>query len=803
MKNVLMNLNMVLYGTKVNLLLIFPFLYSIINPIHSQQKQVQFFPLSQVQLLESPFKNAQELNKKYVMEFQPDRLLAPFLREAGLTPKAESYGNWENTGLDGHIGGHYLSALSLMAASTGDTEIKKRLQYMLSELKRCQDANGNGYIGGVPGGKILWEEVSSGNIKAGKFDLNKKWVPLYNIHKTYAGLRDAWLYTHNEMAKDMLVKMTDWAIQLVSKLTDEQIQQMLSSEHGGLNETFADVAVITGNEKYLRLARQFSHKLLLDPLLMQQDKLNGMHANTQIPKVIGFKRIADVANDSNWLKASAFFWETVVHNRSVSIGGNSVNEQFHNSNDFSGMINNVEGPETCNTYNMLRLSKMLFETSADKKYMDYAERALYNHILSSQHPETGGLVYFTPMRPQHYRVYSQSQAGMWCCVGSGIENHAKYGEMIYAHTDNMLMVNLFIPSQLNWKEKNLTVVQTNNFPYEAKTSLTIQTKRKSTFTMKVRYPEWVKSGELVLLINGEEQKTEVTESGYLSLKRTWSNNDKVEILLPMHLYAEQLPDHSPWYSFLYGPIVLAAKTGTNDMAGLFANDERKAHIAYGRRIPLKNTPILVGDSDKLTTFISPVEGKPLTFNLSNLYTSNKQVTMELVPFFGLHESRYIIYWQQTTSQKYAALQQEIEKQDKLTMRMDSITIDEIACGEQQPESDHFIQMENSTTGYSEGMHWRDAGGWFSYQLNNNDSAAAYIYLTYFDSKNERQFDLMLDNELLGSFSLGGGNNKNVKTANLEIPAKLKTNKLLTIRFVAKNNKNTAQVIGIRLLNSSP
>ena len=315
--------------------------------------------LQDVTLLDSPFKRAQELNKKYLLEMDADRLLAPFLREAGLPPKAESYTNWENTGLDGHIGGHYLSGLSLMYASTGDEAIKERLDYMLEELERCQAAHGNGYIGGVPDGKALWEDIAAGDIRGGGFDLNGKWVPLYNIHKTYAGLRDAYLVAGIDQAKEMLVKMADWAIWLVEDLSEEQMQLMLRSEHGGLNETFADVAAITGDEKYLELAKKFSHHHVLNPLLDGRDELTGMHANTQIPKVLGFKRIADVEPNASWDGAAQFFWQTVVENRSVSLGGNSVSEHFNPVDDFSHDYQ-YRGYGDLNTYNMLRLSKMLY-----------------------------------------------------------------------------------------------------------------------------------------------------------------------------------------------------------------------------------------------------------------------------------------------------------------------------------------------------------------------------------------------------------------------------------------------------------
>ncbi|MDL2241695.1 glycoside hydrolase family 127 protein [Bacteroidales bacterium OttesenSCG-928-L03] len=766
------------------------------------RKQVTAFPLGDIKLLDSPFKQAQENNLKYVLAMDPDRLLAPFQREAGLPQKAESYTNWENTGLDGHIGGHYLSALSLLAASTGDKEIQSRLDYMINELKRCQEANGNGYIGGVPGGKIIWEEVAQGTIRAGGFDLNKKWVPLYNIHKTYAGLRDAWLYTGNETAKEMLIRMTDWAIRLVSQLSEEQIQDMLRSEHGGLNETFADVAAITGNEKYLHLARQFSHRTILDPLLRREDRLTGMHANTQIPKVIGYKRIADLEGNEDWSEASKFFWETVVENRSVCIGGNSAFEQFHSAHDFSKMITGDQGPETCNTYNMLRLSKMLYETSMDKRFIDYYERALYNHILSTQHPENGGLVYFTQMRPGHYRVYSQPHTCMWCCVGSGIENHSKYGEMIYAHIDdNELLVNLFIPSQLHWKEKQLELIQENHFPDEARTSLIINPKKKTRFTLSLRHPDWVKDGELTVFLNGKEQKTEKDSRGYVSLTRKWKKGDRIEVQMPMHIHAEQLPDQSNYFAFLYGPVVLAAQLGAEDMPGLFANDSRMAHVAQGRKVPMKDIPVLVGPKESITDHVKPVPGKPLTFSLSGLFPDDKWKDLQLTPFFRLHESRYAIYWPQATQEEVVAWQQELEKQEANKIKLDAITLDKVLCGQQQPESDHFISFDKSATGYTEGNHWREAQGHFSYILRNKTRDAAFLYLVFLD-QDRRSYNIFLNNHKLAAVSLDGGKGDKPHEVLYSIPENLRKEDALTLRFEAEDRSRTAKIVEVRLLNKT-
>ena len=522
--------------------------------------QVSYFSLQDVKLLSSPFLQAQQTDLHYILALDPDRLSAPFLREAGLTPKAPSYTNWENTGLDGHIGGHYLSALSMMYAATGDTAIYHRLNYMLNELHRAQQAVGTGFIGGTPGSLQLWKEIKAGDIRAGGFSLNGKWVPLYNIHKTYAGLRDAYLYAHSDLARQMLIDLTDWMIDITSGLSDNQMQDMLRSEHGGLNETFADVAEITGDKKYLKLARRFSHKVILDPLIKNEDRLNGMHANTQIPKVIGYKRVAEVSkNDKDWNHAAEwdhaarFFWNTVVNHRSVCIGGNSVREHFHPSDNFTSMLNDVQGPETCNTYNMLRLTKMLYQNSGDvdnsnkpdPRYVDYYERALYNHILSSQEPDKGGFVYFTPMRPGHYRVYSQPETSMWCCVGSGLENHTKYGEFIYAHQQDTLYVNLFIPSQLNWKEQGVTLTQETLFPDDEKVTLRIDKAAKKNLTLMIRIPEWAGNSKgYEITINGKKHLSDIQTgaSTYLPIRRKWKKGDMITFHLPMKVSLEQIPD---------------------------------------------------------------------------------------------------------------------------------------------------------------------------------------------------------------------------------------------------------------------
>lgn len=770
------------------------------------RQQVSYFPLQDVKLLNSPFLQAQQTDLHYILSMNPDRLLAPFLREAGLTPKAPSYTNWENTGLDGHIGGHYLSALSMMYAATGDTAVYNRLNYMLNELHRAQQAVGTGFIGGTPGSLQLWKDIKAGNIRAGGFDLNGKWVPLYNIHKTYAGLRDAYLYAGSDLARQMLVDFTDWMIDITSDLSDEQIQDMLRSEHGGLNETFADVAEITGDKKYLELARRFSHKFILDPLIKEEDKLTGMHANTQIPKVIGYKRIAELSQDdknwnhaAEWDHAARFFWNTVVNHRSVCIGGNSVREHFHPSDNFTSMLNDVQGPETCNTYNMLRLTKMLYQDSPETNFADYYERALYNHILASQEPEKGGFVYFTPMRPGHYRVYSQPETSMWCCVGSGLENHTKYGEFIYAHQKDTLYVNLFIPSQLTWKEKGVTLTQETHFPDDGKVTLRIDKAPKKGVTLKIRQPQWAEhSKEYNVKINGKNEASIVEEnSNYLTLHRKWKKGDVITFNLPMKVSLEQIPDKKDYCAFLYGPIVLAASTGTGHLDGLYADDSRGGHIAHGKQIPLQEVPMLIGNPESIRNSLHKKDGNQLIFTFDgNVYPAQNK-TLELIPFFRLHNARYAIYFRQANEEQFKIIQKEMATAERKATELANQTVDLIFPGEQQPESDHGIQYEQAETGTNKDRHFRRAKGWFSYNLKVKEEAGR-IRITIQKNDRNKVAILLNNNKLAVNPTISEADKDGFITLSWLLPQKLKSGSC-PIRFTPDGTEWTPAIYEVRLL----
>lgn len=761
------------------------------------QQPLTAFPLTSVRLQDGIFKQAQDADAAYMMSLSADRLLVPYLREAGLPVKAASYGNWENTGLDGHIGGHYVSALSLMYAATGRADIKQRLDYMIDELEKCQKANGNGYLGGVPGGKAMWKDIAAGKINAGSFSLNDKWVPLYNIHKIYAGLYDAYTVAGSVKAKAMLIQLCDWCIHLTSGLSDEQVQQMLKSEHGGLNEVFAGVAAFTGDSKYLIMARRFSDRRILAPLLQQQDALTGIHANTQIPKVIGYKAVAEVSNDTTWANAANFFWNTVVHNRTVAIGGNSVREHFHPANDFSSMVESREGPETCNSYNMLKLTKRLFLTHPSAAYMDYYERTLYNHILSSENPK-GGFVYFTPMRPNHYRVYSQPQEGFWCCVGSGLENHGKYGELIYAHTNNDLYVNLFISSELKWEEKGLKLVQATMFPQAEMTHLRLELKKPVDMGIHFRYPSWVKKGSLRVLINKKEVAVTEGDDGYVVVNRRWQHGDGVTLMVPMHTVTEFLPDSSNWVSFVHGPIVLAAATDTTGLQGLFADGSRMGHVAAGPLRSLDDAPMVVAEKDQLAGALKPAKAL-LTYTAPDLFVQPAYRKLELKPFYTIHNSRYVIYFPYTQPDKLDSVRAAMQAKEKAKMELDALTVDLVNCGEQQPENDHGFKGEKTDAGLFKEQHYRNAKGWFAYNMRNKDKKASRLRVTYWGKDKGRNFGIYVNETLLAQVKADGSGGDRFVETDYTLPASVTGVATLVVKFVAEEGSAIQNVFEVRLL----
>lgn len=774
----------------------------IVSPIKAQDKlYINTFALSDVELLDGPFKHAQDLNVEVLLQYDVDRLLAPFFIQAGLEPKGELFPNW--AGLDGHMGGHYLSAMAIHYASTGNQECLKRMEYMLSELKRCQDASGDGYIGGVPDSKKIWSEVKNGNIDI----IGRYWVPWYNVHKIFAGLRDAWLYTGNKMARQMFLDLCDWGISVTSGLSDEKMEQMLNTEYGGMNEVYADAYQMTGDKKYLETAKRFTHHQLFDSMLAGVDNMDNKHANTQVPKVVGFSRVAEVADDSDYLLASDYFWDRVANHRSIAFGGNSRREHFPSVSDNKSYVEEREGPESCNTHNMLKMTENLFRMNPKVEYADFYENALYNHILSTQHPEHGGYVYFTPARPAHYRVYSQPNEGMWCCVGTGMENHGKYGEFIYSHEVDDLYVNLFIASKLQWKYKKVVLTQNTSFPDSENSKITVNVKRKTAFRMMVRCPGWVTPGDMKVMCGGIDYAENAKASEYIVIDRTWKDGDVVEISMKMKMHVEKIENVNDYIAIKKGPILLGVKTGTEDMAGIVADDSRWGHIASGRLISAFDAPFIVGSESQITQAIEnarPVEGASMTYTVPNLF-QGKWADAKLEPFFRIHDSRYSIYYLTMTPSDYVGYQENLRAEEAARLALDERTIDAVQPGEQQPEVDHQMKNENSSKGNFEGEPWRNAvnGGFFEYTMNTEGRTDLSLMIHYWGNESERNnsFDILVDGEKIVSEKLFRKWNKQefVDVVYALPETLLNGKKTVTVRFQSAASTSAGRIFHVRLV----
>lgn len=764
------------------------------------------FPLGDITLLDGPLKHARDLNVQVLLKYDCDRMLAPYRKEAGLQPRKPSYPNWD--GLDGHVGGHYLSALAINAA-TGNEECRKRMEYMISELQLVLDANNqrhdawcHNYIGGVPNSAKMWTAFSKGDF--GPYF--GTWAPFYNIHKMYAGLRDAWLYCGNEQAKNLFLKFCDWAVDITRDLNDEQMEKMLGNEHGGMNEVLADAYAITGEQKYLDCARRFSHRMLLVPLENGKDCLDNMHANTQIPKVIGYQRIAELAHDVQYHNASEYFWEIVTRQRSLALGGNSRREHFPTKENCIDYINDIDGPESCNTYNMLKLTEDLNRVKPNGMYGDFYETAMFNHILSAQHPQHGGYVYFTSVRPRHYRNYSAPNEAMWCCVGTGMEDHGKYGQFVWTHDkgvkaeDDVLYVNLFVASELNWKDRKMVIRQQTAFPY-AESSVVEVAKGKGTFILKVRKPSWCENFT-VKGVGFDADSYE--ENGFVCIKRKWKKGDQVKISMPMHAYIKPMINVPQYVAIMYGPILLGMKTGTEDMRSLIADDSRFGQYAGGKKLALDEAPILLPKHlDDIAKNLKPVPGKPLHFKLATHMENT--IDGELQPFFEIHDSRYMMYWLALGENDYKAYMQKLADEEKARQALEARTVDKVNPGEQQPETDHRMETDDSNKGNTEGIFFRDAkdGHYFSYLMQTKGETNLSLQLKFWgqDEWRTSEFDIYVNDKLLCSVNNSHRwRTTQFKTVDYVIPSEfVKGKKEIRVKFVAHKGKQVGQIYGVRLV----
>ena len=751
------------------------------------------FAMSDVRLLDGPFRDAMLRDQKYLLSLEPDRLLHTFRLNVGLPSSAQPLGGWEepNCELRGHSMGHYLSALSLMYASTGDARFKQRTEYIVAELAKCQSNSVSagfnaGYLSAFP--ESLIDRVEH---------RQSVWAPWYTLHKILAGLLDAHQLCGNAQALAVAENMAGWVKFRVDHLSHEQMQKSLDEEHGGMNEVLANLYAVTGNTNYLALSAAFNHERVLDPLSRGEDKLNGIHANTQIPKIIGAAREYELTGDEKFLTIANTFWDSVALSRSFVIGGDSDHEHFFPTNEFARHLS-TDACETCNTYNMLKLSRELFALHPDAAKMDFYERGLYNHILASQDPETGMFVYLMSLKPGHFKTYSTPEDSFWCCVGTGMENHSKYTDTIYFHDTDSLWVNLFIASELNWPEKRISVRQETKFPDNDTSVLKIKTAKPQKFTLQIRQPVWA-DHDVKISVNGVTVKIEATSSpqSYAAISREWRDGDEVKIQLPMKLHTEFLPGTTNEIALLYGPIVLAGELGTNAMPNPFA----KGQTDFSS-LPAPAVPVFVGDAATLLSHVKPVAGQPLTFRTDGI---GRPEDVTLIPLYRLHRERYSVYWNLLSEEGWQKQKTELAAADAKRIADEARIVDIVRPGEQQSEIDHHVQGEKSDPVEALGSKLRHAfdGGWFSYDLKVDGSAPNELVCHWWgDEQGERSFDILVDGVKIASQKLLHNEPGKFWDATYPVPSELtKGKEKIVVKFSAQPGNFAGGLFGLRVLKA--
>ncbi|MGE5293381.1 MAG: beta-L-arabinofuranosidase domain-containing protein [Solirubrobacterales bacterium] len=749
--------------------------------------KAQPFALQDVRLLDSPFAQAMERDRQYLLSLDTDRLLHMFRITAGLPASGQAYAGWESSELRGHTMGHYLSACALMYASTGDERFKARVDSLVTELAKCQKALGDsGYLSAYPESFIDRVEARQ-----------QVWAPYYTLHKIMAGLLDSYAYCGNRQALEILEDMARWCKGRCDRLSEEQMQQMLNAtEQGGMNEVLANLYAITGNPDHLALSRRFVERAYSDPLAAGRDQLKGQHVNSFIPNMIGTARQYEVTGNDQDRRIAEFFWHQVVGHRSYCTGGTSNEEHWRTDPDQLANELGDHTQETCCTYNMLKLTRHLFSWDPQAAYMDYYERALVNSILSTQDPKTGMMMYFVPLVSGRWKTYNLPTECFWCCTGTGMENHAKYGDTIYYYDGDGVFVNLFIASELNWRDKGIRLRQETQWPDTPATSLVVHTEQPKEFSLRVRVPAWAEKGFAVKL-NGKPLAIESKPSSFMAVRRTWSDGDRLDITMPMGVRVAPMPDDKNLVAFLYGPLVLAGKLGgdglTDDVVYL------KDQWYQFPRDRVAEAPVLVAASDDFATCIEKVSDNPPTFRTVGL---ERNVT--LVPYHQLFGERYAIYWR--TFRKGSPEHTAFLADEQVRAELKSRTIDEVAIGDPRSEPAHTMKGERMANGLHFGRAWRHAsdGGWFSYTLKVQPETPQELRIGFWGSDaGGREFDILVDDVKLASLKLENNRPGAFYDETYPLPKELIANKKsVTVKFQARPGMTAGGIFGCAILKST-
>ncbi len=753
-------------------------------------------PLTAVRLTGGPLKKAQDLDAAYLLSLDPDRMLAFYRKRAGLPQKAEGYTGWDADGrqLTGHIAGHHLSAVSLMYSATGDARFKQRADYLVDEIKTCQDANADGFAGALPGVKEAFADVSKGKIKAANFDLNGLWSPWYTLHKTFAGLRDAYRHTGNQTALDVEVKFAAWAETYLAPMDDATIQRMLACEFGGMNEMMADLFADTADKRWLDLSYKFEHKAVLDPLKRGEDPLSSLHGNTQVPKLVGSASRYAYAGNKDDLTAATVFWDRVVNHHTFATGGHGKDEYFREP-DKLGNITEGRTAETCNVYNMLKLTRKLFALQPDVRYAEFHERALFNHILGSMDSADGATCYMVPVGSGVRREYADMHRSFTCCVGTGMESHALHGLGLYYESGNKLYVNLYAPSTAQWESAGVKLTMETSFPEGDTAALRLDLRAPKSFTIAFRRPSWVGTGFEVRV--NDKKVAERLQSGYVEITRTWMPGDAITLALPKSLRLERLKDNPKKAVALWGPLVLAGDLGA-------APRSRDDGDGDGVRASGPDPVVLVTDRP-IGEWMKPVDGMPGVFKTSGVarsVTAQAPIDVEFSPFFSMHRRTYSAYWDVLTPAELTVRARELNDERARIRTLESATISSVAIGDRESEKKFNQQGVETSVIRSDGRSGRRAIQWFSYDLPVNGQTMVTLVATYnSDQRRPRSFDVIVNGQTLASESQPQSSVSKFYEKEYVIPADvLRHQEKLTVRFEARNGLEVTPVYGVRLIS---
>jgi DUF1680 family protein len=806
---------------------------SAVKAFEKKLLQARPLELSSVRLTGGPLKQAQDVTAKYLLELEPDRMLAGYRIRAGLKPKAEGYDGWDavdSRQLTGHIAGHYLSAVSLMYAATGNEEFKKRADYIVTEFKEVQDKRGDGYLGAIVNrdgidGRELFERLSKGEIRSSGFDLNGLWSPWYTLHKTYAGLRDAYRYTGNKTALDIEIKFAEWAERILAPLNENQIQRMLNTEFGGMNEIMVDLYADTGDKRWLDLSYKFEHHSFIEPLLHHIDNLNGKHGNTQVPKLIGSADRFAYTGKTEDIIAAAFFWDTVVQHHSFATGGHGHDEYFHEPDKLSKIVDG-RTDETCNVYNMLKLTRRLFEIVPDAHYADFHEKALFNHILGSIDPNDGRTCYMVPVGRGVQHEYQDMFHSFTCCVGTGMESHALHGYGIYYESGDKLWVNIYAPSIADWKAAGVKLEMDTDFPLGETATLKLTVQSPKELTLALRKPFWAGDGfsvkvngqivpdDLINPLRGVPDSGRRVEdprgrakaglfmrgpSSYVELKRTWKTGDIVELVMPKPLYLEPTQDNPRCAAIMWGPLVLAGDIGPEKSFRRGAPTEEQTRI-----------PVFVTAEQPVTDWLKPIEAEQGKFHAKGVVLSDSGADVNidniLMPFYRLHNRTYAIYWDLFTPSEWEEKKAEYKAEQEKQRKLEEATVAFVQPGEMQPERNYNYQgAEDAEVRRIEGRPGRRADSWFSFDIPVESDHPMALVVTYFSNEWHRgraSFEILVDGQRIGEQEVKRSIPQRFFDVEYAIPENLTQGKeKVTVRFQATNDNQIATVFGIRMIRA--